>query len=141
MVENVITSVTDKKGNRIDLEMRSDGFFNATKMTEQTPKKQWKHYLDLKNTKEFLEELSALLGVPYSKTPAKQGMLVDITRGARGGIWIHRKVWRCKNPLLQSSGIPDDCHPGFSVFRNPISQMCRWPSISRLGSAHASMFW
>ncbi|KAK9826957.1 hypothetical protein WJX74_001647 [Apatococcus lobatus] len=93
MPSNYLTQVTDTKGNVLKVEMRADGYFNATKMCKSTQKR-WDHYLENQRTQEFLEELSQNLSLPVQATgpsPVVQPM-IHTMRGAKGGIWIHRKV-------------------------------------------------
>jgi len=65
----------------------TDGYINATALC-QASGKQLGHYLSNKNTKLFLEELSADIGIPISE-------LVIITKGGSSstqGTWMHPDI-------------------------------------------------
>lgn len=85
MASNYLAEVTDKKGNRLVVEMRPDGYFNATKMCQST-KKLWGNYFQNNRTHEFLEELAGTLDQP-------KGALIQSQKGGVSqGTWVHRKV-------------------------------------------------
>lgn len=85
MTSNFLASV-DAKGKTFEVEIRPDGFFNATKMCK-TGGKDWNAYERNQKTKEFLKELSSDL---------ECGMdgLIDSQRGgnAHHGTWVHQMV-------------------------------------------------
>lgn len=63
----------------------SDGYINATALCKAAGK-QWGHYWESNNTKEFMAELESDIGIPIS-------VLVQSTRGGLlQGTWIHPQV-------------------------------------------------
>jgi hypothetical protein len=65
----------------------ADGYVNATAMCKAS-EKQMKHYLENKTTRDFLAELSRVVGIPTTD-------LVIVTQGGRPelqGTWVHPKV-------------------------------------------------
>ncbi|RYE96587.1 MAG: KilA-N domain-containing protein, partial [Oxalobacteraceae bacterium] len=72
MMSNFSKSVTDKNGNVLQIELRPDGYFNATKMCKST-NKQWGHYYSAQKTREFLDELARNTGVPVGKDGPEKG--------------------------------------------------------------------
>ncbi len=92
MASNYLTQVTDKKGNVLEIEMRADGYFNATKMCKST-KKLWGHYFDTGRTREFLEELSECTKVSITPDGSETAALVVSRKGGPfKGTWVHRQV-------------------------------------------------
>lgn len=93
MDTNYLTNLTDKKGNTLEIEMRPDGYFNASKMCKSTGK-QWVKYFDNQRTREFLEELSENLKIPATPSDANGLALVYSKKGGSSpGTWVERKVW------------------------------------------------
>ena len=88
MTSNFLASV-DAKGKTFEVEIRPDGFFNATKMCK-TSGKAWKGYERNRTTKEFLNELSSDLKVPVTD-------LIDSKNGGNDhyGTWVHQLVSPC----------------------------------------------
>ena len=84
MASNYLTEVMDKKGNMMKIEMRADGYFNASLMCKSTNKR-WDHYVENLRTKEFFDEISTVIGVPANE-------ITQTIRGPKGGVWAHRKV-------------------------------------------------
>lgn len=76
---------------------RGDGHWNATAMC-QANGKLWAHYRENASTKEFLEALSAVIGIPITAKNGPSGLetgLVDVRQGgppALQGTWVHRRV-------------------------------------------------
>ena len=92
MASNFLTQVTDKNGNVLEIEMRADGYFNASKMCKST-KKQWNHYFDRDRAREFFEELSCSLDIPVTPSTAESPALIVCKKGGTSpGTWVHRKV-------------------------------------------------
>lgn len=85
MTSNFLASV-DAQGKTFEVEIRPDGFFNATKMCK-TGGKAWHGYERNQRTKDFLQELSADLKVPIAD-------LVDCKNGGNDhqGTWVHQMV-------------------------------------------------
>ena len=85
MTSNSLASVVTR-GKTVAVEVRADGFINATKMCK-TSGKAWNAYERNRTTKEFLNELSADLKVPVTD-------LVDSRKGGndRPGTWVHSGV-------------------------------------------------
>lgn len=91
MDTNYLTNVTDKKGNTLEIEMRPDGYFNASKMCKST-KRLWADYRRNNRTQEFLEELAEATNLSVS---APENSLVYTKNGGLApGTWVHRKVRR-----------------------------------------------
>jgi hypothetical protein len=69
-------------------EMRqSDGYINATKLC-QAAKKNFGHYMENKNTKQFIKELESVVGIPTTELIHKiQGGSPD-----KQGSWVHYKL-------------------------------------------------
>lgn len=63
MASNYLTSTKDDKGRKLCVEMRPDGYFNATKMCK-TSGKAWAHYKENQKTTDFLLKLSKSEGTP-----------------------------------------------------------------------------
>ena len=61
--------LTDETGNAIDIEIRPDGYVNATKLC-QAMGKEWKHYYQPAKTKEYLQALSNYEKIPVEKVQA-----------------------------------------------------------------------
>lgn len=91
MKSNYLTQVTDKKGNVLEVEMRDDGYFNATKMCKST-KKRWDHYLENQRTEELLKDLSKGLSLPIVSASMPVQAIIQTVRGPRGSIWVHPDV-------------------------------------------------
>lgn len=83
MTSNFLASV-DAKGKTFEVEIRPDGFFNATKMCS-TGGKAFAAYERNQTTREFLKELGKDLGCSIDD-------LVDCKRGCTGGTWVHQAV-------------------------------------------------
>lgn len=90
--------LTDDTGNAIDIEIRHDGYVNATKLC-QAMGKLWKHYNSNAKTKEFLTELSKvekipvtdlLVGKPTTSFPSR--CLVELGRNQHQNTWVHPDV-------------------------------------------------
>jgi len=65
----------------------SDGYFNATAVCKAAGK-QLGHYLENQSTKDFLAELSSVIGIPISE-------LIQVVKGGdpgRQGTWVHPDV-------------------------------------------------
>ncbi len=90
MASNYLAEVTDKKGNKLVVEMRADGYFNASKMCQST-KKLWGNYYQVQRTRDFLHELSELVQLPITATEG-QALIVSKKGGVAQGTWVHRKV-------------------------------------------------
>jgi hypothetical protein len=70
----------------VDIPQRAaDGYINATSLCKAAGK-EWSHYAETKQTKEFLTELSGDLGIPISvlAQPIKGGVIQ--------GTWVHPQV-------------------------------------------------
>ncbi|KAK9816104.1 hypothetical protein WJX74_003750, partial [Apatococcus lobatus] len=85
---NFVTELTDRKGNRLEVEMRADGYFDATKMCKSGGRRLDK-YVDFSKTRDFLEELGSSLQLPIHNG---EGAMIKSARGSAGGTWVHRKV-------------------------------------------------
>ncbi len=91
MVSNYLTSTEDSKGRELCVEMRPDGYFNATKMCKSSGKA-WGHYKENRKTEEFLKTLSNAEGVPVgvlvqSKvTAALQNLLLGVVERNRKSV-------------------------------------------------------
>ncbi len=70
----------------VDIPQRAaDGYINATSLCKAAGK-EWSHYAETKQTKEFLTELSTDLGIPRS-------VLVQSIKGGNiQGTWVHPQV-------------------------------------------------
>ena len=65
---------------------KSNGYLNATQMSQATRGKLFADWLRLKTTKEFLEALSADTGIPVLE------LLTCAVGGDHSGSWIHPKA-------------------------------------------------
>src|SRR5215217_1362563 len=90
--------LTNDDGNLINIEIRPDGYVNATKLC-QSVGKLWQHYNSNAKTKEFLVELSKvekipvvnlLVGNPTSSFPPR--CLVELGSNQHQNTWVHPDV-------------------------------------------------
>lgn len=89
MASNYLAEVTDKKGNKLVVEMRADGYFNASKMCKST-KRLWADYRRNNRTHEFLEELASATQLTVSG--GENSLVYTKNGGTAPGTWVHRKV-------------------------------------------------
>jgi hypothetical protein len=73
-----------KFGNDFIVPIRSDGMINATSLCKAAGK-HLDHYRENLQTKEYLEELSLITGIPLAN-------LFQDNIGGHNGTWVHRKV-------------------------------------------------
>jgi len=101
--------LTDETGNAIDIEIRPDGYVNATKLC-QAMGKEWKHYYQPAKTKEYLQALSNYENIPVEKVgvtivtptkstgnlggivPAPERCLVESGKNRFQHTWVHPDV-------------------------------------------------
>ena len=80
--QNLPLTVKNKEGYPICIEIRKDGYVNATKMCKDMGRK-WKKYIETKNTSEFLvalsEEEKISIYLTQSFVKPEQKMLADIS--------------------------------------------------------------
>jgi hypothetical protein len=74
-----------KFGNNFIVPIRSDGMINATTLCKAGGK-QLDHYKENLQTKQYLDELSSVTGIPVSE------LFNHIIGGKYPGTWVHRKV-------------------------------------------------
>jgi hypothetical protein len=87
IIEEKLTSDDIKEykfGNNFIVPIRSDGMINATSLCKAAGKR-LDHYKENLQTKEYLDELSLVTGIPV--TNLFQGNI-----GGHSGTWVHRKV-------------------------------------------------
>lgn len=75
----------------LEVEMRADGYFNATKLCKKTGKR-WDHYLENQRTEELLKDLSEGLSLPIASGSMPVQAIIETVRGPRGCIWVHPDV-------------------------------------------------
>jgi hypothetical protein len=96
-----------KFGNNFSVPIRSDGIINATALCKAAGKS-LDHYKDKLQTKDYLNELSLVTGIPVSE------LFKPIIGGKYQGTWVHRKVgyhlaqWISPKFALQLSLILDE---------------------------------
>ena len=73
-----------KFGTELVVPIRNDGMINATALCK-AGNKTLGHYLENKNTKEFIKVLESDIGIPISR-------LLEVNIGGHLGTWVHRKV-------------------------------------------------
>lgn len=94
--------LTDETGNAINIEIRPDGYVNATKLC-QAIGKEWKNYYKSSGTGCFLEELSKYEKIPVAFRPVPfgagqisprtgTGALVHIGISRTQNTWVHPDV-------------------------------------------------
>lgn len=94
--------LTDDTGNAIDIEIRHDGYVNATKLC-QAVGKFWNNYTSNAKTKEFLTELSKVEKIPVENRPTGNPVgqissgngtkaLVHIGISRTQNTWVHPDV-------------------------------------------------
>jgi hypothetical protein len=96
-----------KNGSSMDVLIRRDGYVNATQLCK-AGNKLFKHYNENKQTKEYLQALSSVVGIPTTD-------LLDIKQGGTNqGTYVHRKVayhlaqWISPHFAVQVSDILDE---------------------------------
>jgi hypothetical protein len=105
--------------NQIDIGQRvTDGYVNATAMCKAAGK-EWSHYRENKTTKEFLDALAPVLGIPRTDlTQTIQG-----GEPSRQGTWVHPRVaihlamWCSPEFAVQVTGWVEEW---YSTRRNPL---------------------
>jgi len=70
---------------RIPIQVRKDGCINGTQLCK-AGNKRIGHFLELKQTKEYLQALSSNIGIPILK------LITANVGGEHSGTWVHRKV-------------------------------------------------
>ena len=103
MEEQKLTTLYDNREfcGSIIRQRISDGYLNATEMCKANGKL-YGHYIENKQTKEFLEELSNDIGIQISK-------IVEVKKGGNNktqGTWVHPQV---------AVHLAQWCSPKFSV--------------------------
>jgi len=96
-----------KNGSSMDILIRKDGYVNATQLCK-AGNKLFKHYNENNQTKEYLQALSSVVGIPTTD-------LLDIKQGGTNqGTYVHRKVayhlaqWISPHFAVQVSDILDE---------------------------------
>jgi len=74
-----------ENGEIMNIGIRSDGYINATQLCKAGGK-EFKHYKESKQTQDYLQALSSVVGIPTTD-------LIDIKQGGvNQGTYVHRKV-------------------------------------------------
>ncbi len=85
MTAEQLTKVADKKYNVLNVELRGDGYFNASRICKNT-KRLWTDYQRNKRTQELLEQLAHITNcAPADLVQSKNG-------GVTPGTWVHPAV-------------------------------------------------
>ena len=77
-------TITEYNFGEFIVPIRSDGMVNATALCK-AGNKLIGHYLENKNTKEFLQVLELDIGIPISR-------IMEVNLGGHSGTWVHRKL-------------------------------------------------
>jgi len=108
-IDNIYNEIKEYKFGNSDfvVPIRADGMINATALCKAANKK-LNHYIENKNTKEYLEALKINTGIPVLE-------LLNVNIGGKhNGTWVHRKVgyhlaqWLSPEFAVQVSNILDE---------------------------------
>lgn len=87
IVSNLSPTTIPHTYNGVTILHRGDGYWNATAMC-QANRKLWADYWRLGSTKEFLGELSSVMGIPITElVQVRQAGVANLQ-----GTWVHRRV-------------------------------------------------
>jgi len=90
--------LVDDTGNAVNIEIRPDGYINATKLC-QAMGKEWKNYYNNAKTKEFLAELSKVEKISVEIRPV--GPTGQIASRTGTGALVHIGISRTQNTWIQ----------------------------------------
>ena len=83
--------LVDATANAVNIELRPDGYVNATKLC-QAMRKEWKHYYALTKSKEFLQALGEYTHTPITRRVSGENCLVEVGKNQHQNTWVHPDV-------------------------------------------------